>query len=136
MSVLYRKKKNSNYLFWTRFHINLLTNIVVERIPCCIWTSNGLALTLLMVYIIGWERIKVDLPMNREMLWFLNIYIFFRRNLRNHAPFFPSYNEKNAVGWIQPILEINNSHTLPFQKKSTHQALRLDLLDLLLKYRY
>lgn len=135
--MFYIEKKNSNYLFWTRFHINLLTNIVVERIPCCIWTSNGLALTLLMVYIIGWERIKVDLPMNREMLWFLNIYIFFfRRNSRNHAPFFPSYNEKNAVGWIQPILEINNSHTLPFQKKSTHQALRLDLLDLLLKYRY
>lgn len=44
--------------------------------------------------------------------------------------------KKSAVGWIQLILEINNSHTLPFQKKSIHQALHLDLLDLLLKYRY
>ena len=50
--------------------------------------------------------------------------------------FFPTYTKKSsAVGWIQPILEINNSHTLPFQKKSIHQALHLDLLDLLLKYR-
>lgn len=37
---------------------------------------------------------------------------------------------------MQPILEIYNSHTLPFQKKSIHQAPHLDLLDLLLKYRY
>lgn len=44
--------------------------------------------------------------------------------------------ESGAAGWIQPILEINNSHTLPFQKRSIHQALHLDLLDLLLKYRY
>ena len=44
--------------------------------------------------------------------------------------------KKSAVGWIQPILETNNSHTLPFQKKSIHQGLHLDLLDLLLKYRY
>ena len=34
------------------------------------------------------------------------------------------------------FFEINNSHTLPFQKKSIHLALHLDLLDLLLKYRY
>lgn len=46
------------------------------------------------------------------------------------------YNEKSAAGWIQFILEINNSHTPPFQKKSIHRGLRLDLLDLLLKYRY
>ena len=50
------------------------------------------------------------------------------------APF-PVITKKSAVGWIQPILEINNSHTLPFQKKSIGQALHLDLLDLLLKYR-
>jgi hypothetical protein len=37
---------------------------------------------------------------------------------------------------VQPILEINNSHILPFQKRSIHQALHLDLLDLLQKYRY
>lgn len=53
-----------------------------------------------------------------------------------HLLLCPSYNEKGAAGWVQPILEINNSHTLPFQKRSIHQALRLDLLDLLLKYRY
>jgi len=44
--------------------------------------------------------------------------------------------KKSAAGQTQPILEINNSHTLPFQKKSIHQILHLDLLDLLLKYRY
>lgn len=44
--------------------------------------------------------------------------------------------EKSTAGWTQPILEINNSHTLPFQKRSIHQSLHLDLLDLLLKYRY
>lgn len=58
---------------------------------------------------------------------------------RDRAPFFPIYNfpiKKSAAGWIQPILEIHNSHTLPFQKRSIHQALHLDLLDLLLKYRY
>ena len=44
--------------------------------------------------------------------------------------------EKGTADWIQPILEINNSHTLPFQKRSIHQSLHLDLLDLLLKYRY
>ena len=37
MSVLYRK--NSNFRI----------NIVVERVPCCVWTSNSLALTMLMV---------------------------------------------------------------------------------------
>lgn len=47
-----------------------------------------------------------------------------------------SYNEKGTAGWIQHILEINNPHTLPFQKRSIHQALHLDLLDLLKKYRY
>ena len=63
---------------------------------------------------------------------------------RDRAPFFPIYNfpiqkkkkKESAAGWIQPILEINNSHTLPFQKRSIHQALHLDLLELLLKYRY
>ena len=51
---------------------------------------------------------------------------------------FTSENENNEkkVQLVQPILEINNSHTLPFQKKLIHQGLDLDLLDLLLKYRY
>ena len=44
--------------------------------------------------------------------------------------------KKSAASRVQPILEINNSDTLPFQKRSIHQALHLDLLDLLLKYRY
>ena len=44
--------------------------------------------------------------------------------------------KKSTVGWIQPILEINNSHTLPFPKKPIHLTLHLDLLDLLLKYQY
>lgn len=30
-------------------NISVFINIVVERVPCCIWTSNGLALTMLMV---------------------------------------------------------------------------------------
>ena len=51
-------------------------------------------------------------------------------------PFFPSYKGKSTAGWIQPILEINNPHTPPFQKRSIHQVLHLDLLDLLLKYQY
>lgn len=42
MSVLYRKKKN---LFWN----HLCINIVVERVPCCVWTSNGLVLTMLTI---------------------------------------------------------------------------------------
>lgn len=45
-------------------------------------------------------------------------------------------SKKNAADSIQPIREINNPHTLPFQKKSIHQGLDLDLLDLLLKYQY
>lgn len=40
MSVLYRKNKFGNHLS---------INIMVERVPCCIWTSNGLALTMLTV---------------------------------------------------------------------------------------
>lgn len=63
----------------------------------------------------------------------MNLY---RSNSRDHAPLFPTYNGKGYSWLVQPILEINNSHTLPFQKKSIHQALHLDLLDLLLKYRY
>lgn len=31
--------------------------------------------------------------------------------------------EKGTVDWIQPILEIDNSHTLPFQERSIHQLL-------------
>ena len=56
----------------------------------------------------------------------------FRSNSRDWA-LFASYS---ATGRIQPILEMNNSHTLPFQKRSIHRRLHLDLLDLLLKYRY
>jgi hypothetical protein len=49
-------------------------------------------------------------------------YNLLRSNSRDHAPPFPSYNGKRGTaGWIQPILEINNSHTLPFQKRSIHQ---------------
>lgn len=53
-----------------------------------------------------------------------------------HLSFLVITEKKSTAGWIQPILEINNSHTLPFQKRSIHQPLNLDLLDLLLKYRY
>ena len=43
-----------------------------------------------------------------------------------------------SFGFNTDILATNliNHLTLPFQKKSIHQALHLDLLDLLLKYRY
>jgi hypothetical protein len=53
-----------------------------------------------------------------------------------HRSFLVIKEKKSTAGWIQPILEINNSHTLPFQKRSIPQALYLDLLDLLPKYRY
>ena len=114
-----------------------LINIVVERVPCCICTSNGLALTLLMFphyWLLENQSRFTNESRNAMVLkiWFLNL---FRSNSRNRA-LFPSYNEKSVVGWIQPILEINNSHTLPFQRKSIHQALHLDLLDWLLKYQY
>lgn len=45
MSVLYRKQ-------FPTIHfepIYLCINIGVERVPCCVWTSNSLALTMLMV---------------------------------------------------------------------------------------
>lgn len=80
--------------------------------------------------------------MNHEMLWFLNIIsefihkFIYSEVIRGIMHLFLVLTKKSAVGWIQPILEINNSHTLPFQKKSIHRALHLDLLDLLLKYRY
>lgn len=46
MSVLYRKKKFQLFILQTfLFYIN----IVVERVPYCVWTSNSLALTMLMV---------------------------------------------------------------------------------------
>lgn len=64
-------------------------------------------------------------------------FLIYSEVIRGIVHFFPSYTKKeSAVGWIQLILEINNSHTLPFQKRSIHQVLHLDLLDLLLKYRY
>lgn len=64
-------------------------------------------------------------------------FLIYSEVIRGIVHFFTSYTKKeSAVGWIQLILEINNSHTLPFQKKSIHQVLHLDLLDLLLKYRY
>lgn len=44
----------------------------------------------------------------------MNLY---RSNSRDHAPLFPTYNGKGYSWLVQPILEINNSHTLPFQKK-------------------
>lgn len=64
-------------------------------------------------------------------------YNFLRKVIREimHLSFLVIM-EKGTADWIQPILEINNSHTLPFQKRSIHQSLHLDLLDLLLKYRY
>lgn len=127
------KKKKFQLFFLKPF----LINIVVERVPCCICTSNGLALTLLMFphyWLLENQSRFTNESRNAMVLkiWFLNL---FRSNSRNRA-LFPSYNEKSVVGWIQPILEINNSHTLPFQKKSIHQALHLDLLDWLLKYQY
>lgn len=68
--VLYTEKF-ANYSFWT----HLCINIVVERVPCCVWTSNGLALTMLMVphcWLIE-NQSKVDLPTNYEMLWFFHM---------------------------------------------------------------
>lgn len=46
MSVLYRKN-----LLTIHFEpiSDLCINIVVERVPYCVWTSNSLALTMLMV---------------------------------------------------------------------------------------
>ena len=70
------------------------------------------------------------------LIYSLNLFI---SNSWDHASFtlfVLVIMKKSAAGLVQPILEINNSHTLPFQKRSIHQGLHLDLLDLLLKYRY
>ena len=101
------------------------------------WTSNGLVLTMLIVphyWLIENQSRFTNESRNAMVLKYdLLIYSKVIRAIMHLS----SYNEKkSAVGWIQPILEINNSHTLPFQKRSIHRTLHLDLLDLLLKYRY
>lgn len=101
------------------------------------WTSNGLALTMLIVphYWLIENQSRFTNESRNAMVLKYDLLIY-SKVIRAIVHLF-NYNEKkSAVGWIQPILEINNSHTLPFQKKSIHRTLHLDLLDLLLKYRY
>ena len=127
-------EKISNYSFWNYLHIN----IVVERIPCWVWTSNGLALTMLMVphhWLIENQNVFTNESRNAMVLTYdFLIYSEVIRGIMHLS--FLVITKKSAAGRVQPILEINNSHTLPFHKRSIHQALPLDLLDLLLKYRY
>ena len=111
---------------------------MVERVPCCGWTSNSLALTMLMVphhWLIENQNIFTNESRNAMVLTYdFLIYSEVIRGIMHLS--FLVITKKSAAGRVQPILEINNSHTLPFQKRSIHQALHLDLLDLLLKYRY
>jgi len=68
----------TNYSFWNHF----ATNVVVERVPYCAWTSNSLALTILMVsHYYYWSIENQDLPISHhEMLWFLHmIYSFIHK---------------------------------------------------------
>ena len=133
MSVLYRKKKKIHL-----FGNHLCINIVVERVPCCVWTSNDLALTMLTVphYWFKENQSRFTNKSRNAMVLAYNFLIYSEVIREIMHPFFFSYKEKSTAGWIQPILERNNSHTPPFQKRSIHQRPHLDLLDLLLKYRY
>jgi hypothetical protein len=54
----------------------------------------------------------------------LLIYLIYSKVIRAIMHLSQLERKKSAVGWIQPILEINNSYTLPFQKKSIHQYSR------------
>lgn len=125
---------SKKYFFWN----HLCINIVVERVPCCVWTSNGLALTMLTVphYWFIENQSRFTNESRNAMVLAYNFLIYSEVIREIMHLFFPSSKGKSTAGWIQPILEINNSHTLPFQKRSIHQVLHLDLLDLLLKYRY
>lgn len=51
MSVLYRKQFPTIH-----FEPIFVLTIVVERVPCCVSTSNSLALTILMVPLIDWLK--------------------------------------------------------------------------------
>lgn len=70
-------------------------------------------------YWFGWSRIKIDLPMNHEMLWFLNmIWNLFISNSRNDAPFSVLVITKKKCSWLDPAYSWNKqlAHT-PFPKK-------------------
>jgi len=75
---------------------------MVERIPCCAWTSNGLVLTMLMsphYWLIENQSIFTNKSRHAIVLAY-NFFIYselFRSNSRNYAPFVSSYKEKRGT---------------------------------------
>ena len=139
--MLYIEKFRTIFLFNFKNVSVLRITLVVERIPCCAWTSNNLSFNHVNdpTLLVDRESKYIYQQITKcygSYIWFLYLLLI-QKSFVKSCTFRPNYKEKRGtVDWIQPILEINNPHTLPFQKRSIHQALHWDLLDLLLKYRY
>lgn len=96
MSVLYRKKK----IFILK---HLCINIVVERVPCCVWTSNGLALTMLTIphYWFIESQSRFTNESRNAMVLAYNFLIYSEVIREIMHPFSPSYKEKK-YSWLDP----------------------------------
>ena len=91
--------KKKKYLF--RNH--LCINIVVERVPCCVWTSNGLALTMLTVphYWFIENQSRFTNESRNAMVLAYNFLIYSEVIREIMHPFFPSYKGKK-YSWLDP----------------------------------
>lgn len=98
MSVLYRKKK----IFILK-HLCICINIVVERVPCCVWTSNGLALTMLTIphYWFIESQSRFTNESRNAMVLAYNFLIYSEVIREIMHPFSPSYKEKK-YSWLDP----------------------------------
>lgn len=72
-------------------------NIVVERIPCYVWTSNSLSLTMLMLtyyWLIENQSLFTNESRNAMVLTY--DFLIYSEVIREIMHLFPSYNEKGV----------------------------------------
>lgn len=100
---------------------------MVERVPCCAWTSNGFALTMLKVphYWLIENQSWFTNKLRNAMVLTYDFWIYSEVIRRDRAPFFPIYNfpiqkkkKKGKCSRLDPAYSWNTqlAHT-PFPKK-------------------
>ena len=74
-----------NFAFFNHLGIN----VVVERVPCCAWTSNSLALTMLMVphYWLIENQSEITNELRNAMVLTYDFLIYSEVIRRDRAPF-------------------------------------------------
>ena len=80
---------------------------MVERVPRCVLTSNGFALTMLMIlhYWFIEKRVKVDLPIkkSRNAIVLTYDFLIYSEVIRRDCTPLPPPIKKSAAGSIQPF---------------------------------